>query len=265
MLADWNMHTFEEVDSTNEVVKRKLREGVPEGYVVAAFEQTGGHGRQGREWSSPVGGLYMSFALRPQMPLMEQLTLPLVVCLAVKSACWKALGIPDVQIKWPNDLLCRGSKICGISTDKVGDATCIGIGLNVFRPCGEATASDRYRFGYVAELGTVTVPAYADADGLAGSQMALITDLQQVLLKEFRAYYERWCEEGFAGVYDEYSQAMYNIGNYVALENLEGQTIAEGLVRGVDIEGALLVERPDGSLFSCHSGEIHVASKPIAE
>ena len=58
---------------------------------------------------------------------------------------------------------------------------------------------------------------------------------------------------------------MYNIGNYVALENLEGQTIAEGLVRGVDIEGALLVERPDGSLFSCHSGEIHVASKPIAE
>ncbi len=265
MLADWNLHSFEQLESTNEVIKQKLHEGVAEGYAVAAYEQTGGHGRQGRDWSSPIGGLYMSFALRPQKPLMEQLTLPLIVCLAVKNTCYKVLNIPDVQIKWPNDLLCRGSKICGISTDKVGDALCIGIGLNVFRPCGEATASDRYQFGYVAELGEVTVPAYADADGLVGSQMALLQDLQQALLDEFRAYYERWNEEGFAGVYDEYSKAMYNIGNYVALENLEGTITGEGLVRGVDIEGKLIVERPDGTLFSCHSGEIHIASKPLAE
>lgn len=265
MLSDWNLHTFEEIESTNELVKQRLREGVAEGYAVAAFHQTGGQGRQGRDWSSPVGGLYMSFALRPQLPLVQQLTLPLVTSLAIKSACWKALSIPDIQIKWPNDLLCRGSKICGISTDKVGDGLCIGIGLNVFRPCGEATASDRYQFGYVAELGSVSVPAYVDADGLVGSQMTLLEDLQRTLVEELRSYYEKWIAGGFAAFLEEYAQAMYNIGNYVALETIDGTMICEGLVRGVDEEGQLVVERKDGSFFRAHSGEIHVASKPVAE
>ncbi|MDO5335390.1 MAG: biotin--[acetyl-CoA-carboxylase] ligase [Coriobacteriia bacterium] len=265
MLDEWNLHTFEEIDSTNERVKACLREGANEGYVVASYRQTGGQGRQGRDWSSPVGGLYMSFALRPALALEQQLTLPLVVCLAVRETCRKVLDIHDVQIKWPNDLLCRGAKICGISTDKVGDGLCIGIGLNVFRPCGEATASDRYQFGYTAELGSVDAPAYVDADGLVGSQMILLEQLQRSLLEEFRSYYERWLAGGFSAFMDEYAQAMYNVGNYVALETIDGTLTCEGLVRGVDAEGKLVVERRDGSLYRVHSGEIHVASKPVAE
>ena len=99
---------YDEVSSTNELVKAALREGRVEGYAVSARTQSGGYGRRGHAWSSPEGGLYMSLLLRPRVesPLLS--TLSLLVALALRRAIAEFLPAhtcDTVQIKWPNDLV----------------------------------------------------------------------------------------------------------------------------------------------------------------
>ena len=99
---------LDEVSSTNSVVKHAIEEGEAEGFAVCARRQTGGYGRQGRTWSSPEGGLYLSILLRPSAPSAKLPTLSLVTALAVRSAI--AALLPEktgasIQVKWPNDLV----------------------------------------------------------------------------------------------------------------------------------------------------------------
>lgn len=94
--------------STNELVKRAIEEGEPEGYAVTARVQTAGYGRQGRTWASPAGGMYLSVLLRPQVPLFELPTLSLVAGMAVRRAVAGLLGDDvgrHVKVKWPNDVV----------------------------------------------------------------------------------------------------------------------------------------------------------------
>lgn len=99
---------FDEVSSTNDEVKRALDDGEPEGLVVRALRQVAGYGRQGRAWTSPVGGLYCSLLLRPQVEPRELPTLSLVVGMAVRRALVALAGdaaAQSVRIKWPNDVV----------------------------------------------------------------------------------------------------------------------------------------------------------------
>ena len=98
----FTVRSFDEVTSTNDLVKRALEAGEAEGLVIRARKQTGGYGRQGRAWTSPEGGLYASFLLRPEVPQAQLPTLSLVVGLAVRRAL-AALADPEcsssVQVK----------------------------------------------------------------------------------------------------------------------------------------------------------------------
>ena len=137
---------LDEVASTNEVVKNALREGKAEGLIVRARRQSSGYGRQGREWDSPEGGLYMSILLRPDVAGSGLATLSLVVGLSVQRALGQ-VAAPQfedgIQVKWPNDVIympadCERAdeyrKLCGISLEACGGGVCVGIGINVFRP-----------------------------------------------------------------------------------------------------------------------------------
>ena len=99
--------SLESVSSTNDVIKRAIEAGEPEGLAVRALRQTAGYGRQGRAWESPIGGMYQSFLLRPDVPFAQLPTLSLLVGLAVRRAV--AGLVPElaerVQVKWPNDLV----------------------------------------------------------------------------------------------------------------------------------------------------------------
>ena len=101
---------LDEVDSTNNVVKDALRSGEPEGLVVRAWRQSGGYGRQGRAWTSPLGGLYCSWLLRPDVPPEQLPTLSLVVGLAFRRALASLAGGNGgrVLVKWPNDVVLVG-------------------------------------------------------------------------------------------------------------------------------------------------------------
>lgn len=118
----FRVRCYDEVGSTNELVKHAIEGGEPEGLAVAARVQTAGYGRQGRAWASPAGGMYLSLLLRPDVPLVQLPTLSLVVGMAVRRAV--ASFVPEdaaerVLIKWPNDVVV-GDSACVARVDATG-------------------------------------------------------------------------------------------------------------------------------------------------
>ena len=105
------------IDSTNTEAKRQAMAGAPEGLVVLAEEQTGGRGRLGRSFQSPRGcGLYLTALLRPQLPPIEVVDFTAWVAVAVCDGIQAACGVRP-RIKWTNDIVLEGKKLCGILTE----------------------------------------------------------------------------------------------------------------------------------------------------
>jgi BirA family biotin operon repressor/biotin-[acetyl-CoA-carboxylase] ligase len=125
---------FATISSTNDYAKSIALES-SEGTIIIADEQTKGRGRRGRNWHSPANkNIYLSMILKPDLPIHQ---VPMFTQLAA-AAVWEALStaLPQLSIKWPNDLLYEGRKICGILTEMSGEMHAlhylvIGIGINV--------------------------------------------------------------------------------------------------------------------------------------
>lgn len=124
------LHYFEEIASTNECALKLGREGVAEGAVVLAERQTAGRGRRGAAWFCGEGaGLAFTILLRPQFDRVLWPRLSLVAGVAVAKSLELAGLAPE--IKWPNDVLIGGRKVCGILVEAEGDFVVVGVGLNV--------------------------------------------------------------------------------------------------------------------------------------
>jgi BirA family transcriptional regulator, biotin operon repressor / biotin---[acetyl-CoA-carboxylase] ligase len=130
--------TYDTVDSTNEEAKRLARDGVPDGVVVWAKEQSSGTGRRGRKWTSEIGNLYFSILLRPKCSAFKAMQLSFLASLCIAESITDVL--PETAIvncKWPNDVLVEERKISGILLESQStpqgntDWMVIGIGLNV--------------------------------------------------------------------------------------------------------------------------------------
>ena len=130
------LHVFDSVTSTNDLLREAAANGAPEFTVYAAKQQTAGKGRQGRAfYSPPQTGLYLSILLKPLLAPADALMLTPLAAVAAADAVERCTG-QRVQIKWVNDLLLHGKKICGILIENQlkGDSikqSIIGIGLNV--------------------------------------------------------------------------------------------------------------------------------------
>ncbi|MEA3559176.1 MAG: biotin--[acetyl-CoA-carboxylase] ligase [Candidatus Thermoplasmatota archaeon] len=121
--------------STNTLGKKMVRDRAPEGTVIAAGEQNEGRGRMDRKWSSPEGGLWFSVVLYPDLPPERAMLVTMLCSISISEAVKEVTGIETV-IKWPNDLLVNGKKVCGILTEMEAEmdriTSCVvGIGLNV--------------------------------------------------------------------------------------------------------------------------------------
>ena len=125
-----------ETASTNDVAREWALTGAPDGALVVAARQTRGRGRRERTWDSPAGtGLYASFVLRPDWPADQAPNLAIVAGMAAFRALEKA-GVRDLRMKWPNDVLANGRKICGVLVEpRLGagriEFAVAGIGINV--------------------------------------------------------------------------------------------------------------------------------------
>ncbi len=128
-----DLRSFSEVNSTNEIAK-SLAPSCQNGTVILAETQTQGRGRLSRHWASPLGGIWMSLILKPEMPLERVYQINMAVSVAVSRAIFSLLGL-EAGIKWPNDLMIRKRKTCGILMEvsaEVGrlDYAIVGLGIN---------------------------------------------------------------------------------------------------------------------------------------
>lgn len=136
-IFDANLRHFYKIGSTNSAAMAAAAEGAPEGTVFLAEEQTAGRGRGSNTWDSQRStGIYCSVVLRPALPPSEVLVLTLAAGLAVQAAIQQVNPRITADLKWPNDLLLSGKKVCGILTEMNAEATnvryiVVGVGINV--------------------------------------------------------------------------------------------------------------------------------------
>ena len=130
-MAERKIIRLGETDSTNRFLKELALSGAPQGTAVWADSQTAGRGRLGRTFVSPPGvGLYLSYLMRPATPPRETASVTAWAGVAAAEAIKTVTGL-TCSVKWVNDLLLQGKKVCGILTEMAGDAVIIGIGINV--------------------------------------------------------------------------------------------------------------------------------------
>ena len=137
-MIDWRLEINDALPSTSDAVIARAEAGEPAGLAVLAHSQTKGRGSRGRHWNSPSGNCYLSVLLRPGGRLTQVGIWPLVASLAVADALRPLLPDPSrLSLKWPNDVLLGGNKICGILLDLAADPDgglrwlVIGCGINL--------------------------------------------------------------------------------------------------------------------------------------
>src|SRR3954462_4800737 len=126
-----DVRTVAETGSTNDDLAVLAREGAAEGLWLRAERQTGGRGRQGREWHSPPGNLYASTLVRLRSGDPPAPTLALVAAVALHEVASAFAAGAKIEIKWPNDLMVGGAKLSGILLERLEDAVIVGFGVNL--------------------------------------------------------------------------------------------------------------------------------------
>ena len=242
-----HFHWVEETGSTNDDLKALARRGAPQGTVLIADRQSGGHGRMGRSFHSPDGvGIYFSILLRPQCAPGQLMHLTCATAVAMCEAIEAAAGFRP-GIKWTNDLVYHKRKLGGILTELglsakgTVDYAIIGIGINCYQQ--EADFPEEIR-GIAASLSMVT-GSEIDRAKVAAAMMDALHRMERRLLTEKQA------------ILDTYRSDCITIGQEVSLLRV-GEAVRHGKAVGMDDEGALLVEFEDGHVETVNSGEISV-------
>ncbi|WP_150273585.1 biotin--[acetyl-CoA-carboxylase] ligase [Paenibacillus tepidiphilus] len=232
--------------STQEEARKLAECDAPEGTTVMAEEQTGGRGRMGRKWHSPAGkGIWMSIVLRPELPLAATPQLTLLAGVAVCTAIRRETGV-EAGIKWPNDLLAGGRKICGILVESA-----LREGGLHYAIAGIGISANLAVDDYPEELRSVATSLLIES----GKQVDR-TRLAEAVLAELEAWYRLYLREGFAPVREAWQSLSVTLGRRILCGTPENR--GEGLAVGLDENGALLLQNEDGEIVSVLSGEIKI-------
>ncbi|HVG29675.1 MAG TPA: biotin--[acetyl-CoA-carboxylase] ligase [Pyrinomonadaceae bacterium] len=235
---------FDSLPSTNTEAARQASAGAAEGLCVVAREQTAGRGRRERAWVSPRdAGLYFSVVLRPRLEPAAWSLITLTAAVAVRDALVEACSLPT-DIKWSNDLLARGRKVCGILAEAIetprGRACVLGVGINLtesaFPPeiSGRATSVE-------AETG-----ARPDRD-------ALLAALVRQLARRYEGLHEPGGAEAAVRAWS--AASTYAEGKRVRVTLGDGEAI-EGTTRGLEPDGALRVETTNADIKIVRAGDV---------
>jgi BirA family biotin operon repressor/biotin-[acetyl-CoA-carboxylase] ligase len=239
-----SLEIHDQIDSTNRYLVERSQNNAQSGSVCFAEHQTAGKGRRGRQWVSPYGSnIYLSILWRFQQGPAAISGLSLAVGVAVIRAL-KQLQIDDVGLKWPNDIYSQGKKLGGILVEVSGetDGPCsavIGLGLNLFLPETEAQGIPQ---------------AWTDLSKVMGQHRLFRNQLAGTLLNQLLPVIAEYESAGITAYLDEWRSYDCLSGKSATL--FIGQQQFEGTVRGIDDNGMLLIERPDGNVQTFASGEV---------
>lgn len=237
---------FDTLQSTNVTAVDLAQNGAAEGTVIVAEMQEGGRGRMKRVWSSPKGGLWFSIILRPPIDPQYVAQITLLTGVAVAKALRKLYDTGDVMIKWPNDLLLGGKKICGILSemqlDENGDIdyVVVGIGINV------ALTRD----ALPKELQDVAI----SLNEMLNKKYTCDQVLDQVL-SELNELYDKWLCEGAEVILKPWKALNCTINKKVYVKDND-EVIFSGTVVGINEAGAIVVNDGNGNTQVYDFGEI---------
>lgn len=237
------LYVFKEVNSTNTLAKFLSLNDVENGTVIISEKQTNAKGRSGKQWESPLGGVWLSIILQPNV---DHSKLPLIT-LATGVAVAKTLervGVENPEIKWPNDIMINGKKVCGILTEAVAKFNTIE---NVIIGVGIDANLDVDQFPEALQSGTTTLK---EELGREGNENLLI----KIFLEEFEKISILFNQEGYEDILKEWRKRSYTIGKIVEVRE-PFNTYYDAYVIGIGKEGALVVEKIDGTLEKVISGE----------
>ena len=236
---------FDSIDSTNTKAQELAEKGYPSGTLVVADKQIAGKGRRGRNWESPSGcGIFMTLMLKPDINPNNASMLTLVSALAVAKALADITG-KDAKIKWPNDIVIDGRKVCGILTEMSAqfdyiNNIVIGIGINVnnssFPEEISATASSLRL--------------------LSGGKKYRRAEIIEKIMEYFEKYYSIFLEtEDFSALVNEYDAMLVNMKRQVKV--LDPKEPFEGTAMGITKTGELIVDTWESRKL-VSSGEVSV-------
>lgn len=236
---------YEEVKSTNITARALADQGAAHGTLVVAERQTEGKGRRGRTWDSPEQtGIWMSLILKPDFPPNNASMLTLVMGLSVAKAIEDLSGA-QVKIKWPNDIVINGKKICGILTEMSAEMEyinhiVIGVGIN---------ANTEVFPKEIADIAS----SIRKETGVAIKRSYLISKI----MKYFEGFYLLFlhtCDVSeLKNLYNEY---LINCGREVKIIDPKNPYVGKAL--GINDKGELLVQKANGEIENVYAGEVSV-------
>jgi BirA family biotin operon repressor/biotin-[acetyl-CoA-carboxylase] ligase len=221
---------FEKIDSTNIYAKRLVKDGVLEGCVIVADKQEKGRGRKNRIWSSPEGGLWFSVILYPIIPPQDAMIITMAASVSVVEALTKITDLKPM-IKWPNDVLVKGKKLCGILTELDAEMDrinyiIIGIGINVNNNISKELND------IATSLKIETKMNFSRVEIFANILNNLEKNYNQIKLGNLKFIRDLWLS--YAKI----------IGKNIRV--VSENKIFKGLVIDVDIDGRLVIETSKG-------------------
>ena len=226
---------YDAVDSTNQEARRLILQGCGQGTVIVANMQTAGKGRLGRHWESPAGtGIWSSLILEPEVGLQQTSLYSFVIAVAVAEGIGEATGL-RAEIKWPNDILIGGKKVCGILLELVAEMMqvhqlIVGIGINANQQLEDFPPEVQLK-------GTSLAIALGHSVNRSAVLGTVLTKVQEAcLLLE---------QEGCAAIREKWIALSCVIGKEVQIMR-QGKALLTGVVEGLGSDGALLVQTEHG-------------------
>ena len=224
--------------STMETARQEAEQSAKEGTVIIANQQTAGRGRLQRLWVSPKGNIALSVILRPTMAYLPSLIM--LASLAVVHSI-EAITALRPQLKWPNDVLIRDKKVCGILTESkvqpnTVDYSIVGIGVNV-----------NLRLADFPDISSIATSLSNEL----GREVSRLSLIRRLLVKIETLYLALLAEES---IYQEWQSNLVTLGKMVRVTS--GETIQEGIAESVARDGSLLLRRLDGSLTKILAGDV---------
>lgn len=242
--AGTEIFCYSVLDSANTKARQLAEEGYPAGTLVVAEKQENGRGRRGRRWESAEGtGIFMTLLLKPEIAPDHASMLTLVSALAVSGAITKCTERP-VGIKWPNDIVMNGKKVCGILTEMSAQVdyinyVVVGIGINV------------HNESFPEEISHMATSLWLET-GKHFERAALIEEM----MEQFEKYYEIFLEtEDLTGLVKEYNSRLVNMHQHVRV--LDPKQPFEGSAMGITASGELIVDTWEGCRL-VSAGEVSV-------
>ena len=239
---------FDVLQSTNVTAVAFAKEGAPEGTVIVAERQEGGRGRMHRVWSSPKGGLWFTIILRPQIDPQFVAQVTLLAGVAVVRALRKLYATEEIMIKWPNDLLLNGKKVCGMLSEmqlnENGsiDYAIVGIGVNV----------DLNPQAFPEDLRNTA----ASLNASFGKNYTCTAVLDNIL-QEFASLYRDWLKEGAQVILEPWKKLNCTLNRRVFVKDND-EVIFSGEVVAINEAGAIIVRNEEGESQSFDFGEISI-------